>query len=90
MIMPDIDLNFIAKQIERAFGRTDLLQGSIDIVRRDVARMADDISIIKTELQGMHAEVKSMRSEVVNIRHEIRSSFDILDARLRPLEDARP
>ena len=92
--MAEITLEFLGRQMERMLSKIGILQGTVDIVRRDVARMADDIGIIKIDIQGLHADIAGIRSdllsvrgEIAGVRHDMRAGFEQLDARIRPLEE---
>lgn len=85
--MAEVDLNYIARLLVR-------LQGSVDIMRREVARTADDMSMLKADQQGMKADIAALRgdilivrTEIANMRQEVRAGFDALDDRLKPLEE---
>jgi len=77
--VPDIDLNFVARQLERVLHELQAARGSNEIIRRDQGRANDDLLMIKGELMSIHRELTS-------IRHDMQTGFDLLDSRLQPLE----
>jgi hypothetical protein len=79
--MAPVTLELLGRQMERMLSKIGILQGAVDIARRDIARIADDVGIIKADMQGLRADIN-------NARHETRAGFETLDARLRPLENA--
>ena len=66
--MAEVDLNALARPIQR-------LQGSVDVMRREQGRMADDISMIKADLQGVHGDISTLRADFLGLRHELRGEI---------------
>jgi predicted nucleic acid-binding Zn-ribbon protein len=88
--MTDIDLNFLARQMQRMLSQNTIHQERLDAVRREVARAGDDTAMIKGDLLGIRSEILGIRSEIAALRSDMRAGFDTLDARLRPLENIEP
>jgi hypothetical protein len=76
----NVDLTFLARQLERVLRELLGVRGSNEIIRRDQGRANDDLHIIKSELMSIHRELDS-------IKHDMQVGFDNLDARVRPLEE---
>lgn len=87
----DVDLNFLARQMQRTLAELKIIRGSLELARRGIARNEDSIGSIRSDIQGLSVDIIGLRTslgnEITSLRNEMHSGFEALDMRLRLLED---